>query len=221
MKKFLLLALLLAVGYKFFSNSFPSFSASGAFDKSGKPLVVVFLGPNCGSPCDTVQNTLKERGITYQTIDVAGADGSPVGNKYGVTRFPTTLIGKQEILGDDTQQITTALAEAYGMEMILPRMERMVMANHFDAEGRAQVVMYGTTWCPYCKQQREFFAANGVPFDDLDIEASPSNQLAYRALKGNGFPLTYVGYRRFTGYQGKEILEAIAELKKSKPKKVG
>lgn len=216
MKKFLFLAVLVAAAYKFFPNSFPFLSAPGAFDKSGKPLVVVFLGPNCGGPCDTVQGLLKERSISYQTIDVVGSDGAPLSNKYGINRFPTTLVGKQEILGDDTVRITSALAEAYGMET-LPRMERMAMANHFDAEGRGKVIMYGTSWCPYCKQQREFFTANGVPFDDVDVEASQAGGLAYATLKGNGYPLIYVGYRRFSGYTEQEILATLAELKKSKP----
>lgn len=216
MKKFLFLAVLVAAVYKFFPNSFPFLSTPGAFDKSGKPLVVVFLGPNCGAPCDTVQGILKQRSIAYQTMDVVGADGAPVRNKYGITRYPTTLIGKQEILGDDTPRITAALAEAYGMET-LPRREQMAMANHFDAEGRAKVVLYGTSWCPYCKQQRAFFAANGVQFDEVDVEASQAGGLAYAALQGNGYPLVYVGYRRFSGYTEQEILAAIAELKKSKP----
>ncbi len=220
MRKFLLLALLAVVAYKFSTNGFPSFSPAGAFDKSGKPLVVVFVGPNCGGPCATVQSLLTQRGIPFAEVNVVGSDGAPVKNKYGIHRYPTTLIGKQEILGDDTQRITAALAEAYGMET-LPRMERLAMANHFDAEGRAKVFMYGTSWCPYCKQQREFFLANGVGFEEVDVEASQANELAYRALGGSGYPLTYVGFRRFAGYQEREILQAIAELKKSRPGKTG
>lgn len=220
MKKFLVLAILLVVVYKYFPNSFPAFSSAGAFDKSGKPLVVVFVGPNCGGPCDTVLSTLTTRGINFEEINVAGPNGAPVRNKYGISRYPTTLVGKQEILGDDTVRITQALAEAYGMDM-LPRMERLAMANHFAPDGSAKVVMYGTSWCPYCKQQRAFFAAKGVSFDDVDVEASQSSELAYRALKGNGYPLTYVGYRRFSGYQEQEILAAIAELKKAKFAKAG
>ncbi len=220
MKKILLLAILGFAAYKFFPNSLPFLSSAGAFDKSGKPLVVVFVGPVCGGPCDTVKSTLKARGVSFQEINVVGEDGAPVSNKYGVSRFPTTLIGKQEILGDDTMRITSALAEAFGMET-LPRMERMAMANHFDAQGRAKVIMYGTSWCPYCKQQREFFAAHGVRYDDLDVEASTASETAYHALKGDGYPLTYVGFRRFSGFQQQEILDAIAELKKAKPVKAG
>lgn len=220
MRKFLLLALLVVAAYKLSPQSFPFLSTPGAFDKSGKPLVVVFVGPNCGGPCDAVVNTLQQRGVSFQTIDVVGADGAPVKNKYGIHRYPTTLIGKQEILGDDTTRITGALAEAYGIE-VLPRMQGLAMSNHFDAAGRAKVVMYGTTWCGYCKQQRAFFAAQGVPFDDVNVEASQASELAYRALDGNGYPLTYVGFRRFAGYQEQEILQAIAELKKAKPGKTG
>ena len=220
MKKFLLLLVLLAVGYKYLPRDLPFFGSPGAFDKSGKPLVVLFVGPNCGAPCDKVQSTLKERGVSYQEISVAGPDGAPVSNKYGVNRYPVTLIGKQQIVGDDLISIGGALAEAYGPET-LPRMQRVAMANHFDAEGRPKVIMYGTTWCPYCKQQREFFAANGVRFDDVDVEASQSSEIAYRALQGEGYPLTYVGYRRFSGYKEQEILDAIAELKKAKAQKAG
>lgn len=60
-----------------------------------------------------------------------------------------------------------------------------------------------------------------MPFDDVDVEASQASGLAYAALKGNGYPLVYVGYRRFSGYTEQEILATIAELKKSKPGKAG
>lgn len=219
MKKLLLLALLVFAGYKFYQNGFSFSPAAGAFDKNGKPVVVLFVGLGCGDPCDKVQNTLKSRGIAYEEISVTGTDGAPVPNKYGVNRFPSTLIGKQEILGDDIMRITAALAETYGAE-VLTRAERMAMDNHFDSEGRPIVVMYGTTWCPYCTQQRKYFEANNIPFDDVDVEASRSSELAYRALQGSGYPLTYVGYRRFSGYKENEIRAAIEELSKTKPTKV-
>lgn len=218
MKKILFFAVLLIVGYKYLPHDLPFFSSAGAFDKNGKPLVVAFVGPECGGPCDKVLNTLKERGVSYEEVNVAGPDGAPVSNKYGVSSYPVTLVGKQQIQGDDIMGINAALAEAYGADL-LPRMQRAAMTNHFEADGRAKVVMYGTTWCPYCKQQRDYFTANGVPFDDIDVEASQAGELAFKTLQGNGYPLIYVGYRRFSGYSEKEVLNAVAELKKSKPKK--
>ncbi len=215
MKKILLLALLAFGGYKFYQNGYSLLSPSGAFDKKGNPLVVLFVGPGCAQTCDNVVAILDKRNVKFEQISVAGPDGAPVSNKYGITRFPTTLVGKQEILGDDTTRIASALAEAYGKD-VLTRTEQMAMNNHFDDQGKPKVVMYGTSWCPYCKQQREFFANNKIAFDEFDVEASKPNELAYNILQGNGYPLTYVGYRRFSGFQEGEILTAIAELSKSK-----
>ncbi len=215
MKKILVLALLAFAGYKLHQNGYSLLSPSGAFDKKGNPLVVLFVGPGCAQTCDNVVAILDKRNVKFEQISVAGPDGAPVSNKYGITRFPTTLVGKQEILGDDTTRITSALAEAYGKD-VLTRTEQMAMNNHFDDQGKPKVVMYGTSWCPYCKQQREFFANNKIAFDEFDVEASKPNELAYNVLQGNGYPLTYVGYRRFAGFQEGQILTAIAELSKSK-----
>lgn len=219
MKKLLVLAFIAFAGYKFYQNGFSFSRPNGAFDKHGKPLVVLFVGPGCEAPCERIQGVLKSRGINYEEISVAGPDGAPVANKYGIDRFPTTLIGKQEILGDDIMRITSSLAEAYGSE-VLTRMERMAMDNHFDAQGHAKIVMYATSWCPYCKKQREFFNANNIPFDEIDVEASKSNEILYSALQGTGYPLTYVGYRRFPGYKEEEIVGALKELSKTKPSNV-
>lgn len=215
MKKIVLLCLLAFAGYKYHQNGNSWLPPSGAFDKQGKPLVVLFVGPGCGDACGKVISLLNQRNVNFEQISIAGPDGAPVSNKYSITRYPTTLVGKQEILGDDTQRITSALAEAYGKD-VLTRTEQMAMNNHFDDQGRPKVVMYGTSWCPYCKQQRAFFADNKIAYDEFDVEASKPNEMAYNMLQGNGYPLTYVGYRRFAGFQEAEILTAIAELSKIK-----
>jgi glutaredoxin len=216
MKKIIVLALLAFAGFKFYQNGFSFSSTKGAFDKHGKPMVVLFDGPGCGEHCEKVRLELKRRGVVFDEIKVAGADGAPVSNKYGINSYPTTLIGKHEVRGDDLMQITSALAENYGKE-VLTRMENMAMDNHFDTEGRAKVVMYGTSWCPYCKQQREYFAANKIPYEEIDVEQSKSNELLYSALQGAGYPLIYVGYRRFPGYKEEEIVIALKELAKAGP----
>ena len=53
-------------------------------------------------------------------------------------------------------------------------------------------------------------------YEKIDVEASKSNEMVYNILQGNGYPLTYVGYRRFSGLHEGEILTAIAELSKMK-----
>lgn len=212
MLRILLVALLAFGAYKFHQNGY-TFSGSEAFDKDGKPLVVLFVGPQCEGTevCERVRQTLVKRGVKYEEIDVAGPDGQPIPNKYGVDQYPTTLVGKRKVFGDDIDEVRSVLAEAFGKD-VLTRGEQMAMNGHFDADGRPKVVMYGTQWCGYCKKQRELFADKGVRFDDVDVEASDAGKLAYSALQGSGYPLTYVGYRRFGGFQEQALLEAIDEL---------
>lgn len=185
--------------------------ASTAFDKDGKPRVVLVVGPECGDVCGSVRELLESRKVAFEEVDIAGPDGVPVQNKYGISSYPTTLIGKTRIEGNDLGRINAVLAETYG-EQVLTGAERVAMSRHFDAQGKPKVVLYGTAWCGYCKKQRELFAENNIAFDDLDVETSSSAASAYQGLKGRGYPLTYVGNRRFDGYQQEEILAAIEEL---------
>jgi glutaredoxin len=187
--------------------------AAGPVAKDGKPAVVLAVGGNCGEVCNSVRKLLDGRGVQYEEVTVADANGAPVENDYGIQVYPTTLIGKQTIKGNDLAQIDAVLLDTFG-EAILTSAERSAMAGHFDAQGNPKVVLYGTAWCGYCKKQRELFAEKGIPFDDLDVEVSGKAESAYNGLKGQGYPLTYVGYRRFNGYSQDDILQAVDELVK-------
>ena len=216
MKKLLMFAVLGAVGYYFYQNGFSVFGPKGAFDSNDKPLVVFFSGPGCDAYCDRVRSFLGSRKIEFEEIDIAGPDGAPVANKYGVTGFPTTLIGRQEVRGDDLMKLTSVLAETYGSQ-VLSRKENRLLSKHFDANGRAEVVMYATQWCPYCKKQREYFADKDIEYREVDVEANQENKEQYAALEASGYPLIYVGYRRFDGYHEGDLAAAIKEVAKAGP----
>ena len=211
MKKLLFLVVILFGAYKAYQKVGNGGSLQ-AVDKDGKALVMLFVGPGCGELCEHVRVALKERGRVFQEVDLATPEGDKLADRYGVREFPTTLIGKQRVIGDNLQALGGMLAETYGPEA-LTRRERMATAGHFDSQGKAKVVLYGTKWCGYCKKQREQFATNNIPFDDIDVEASEAGMLAFSALEGNGFPLVYVGYRRFDGYHEQDVLLAYQELK--------
>ena len=63
-----------------------------------------------------------------------------------------------------------------------------------------KVIMYATQWCGYCAAAREFFAANGVRYDERDIEQSSVYADEHRRLGGSGLPLILVGDDRINGY---------------------
>jgi glutaredoxin len=220
MKKLLFLALIVCGGIAaaFLASDWRT-SDKAAFDQNGKALAYLYTGPDCGKDCALIAGAMKERGIVFEEINLLGSDGRPVKNNHGVRGYPTAVVGKQLVEGVDMPGLSAALAEAYGKAGLTQR-ERVGMEGHFDKQGKPKVVMYGTTWCGYCAKQRALFAAKGVQFEDVNVEASKPGQLAFTALQGNGIPLTYVGYRRFDGYREADLLAAIDELIKAKPASV-
>ena len=42
------------------------------------------------------------------------------------------------------------------------------------AASHSQVVVYGTTWCGYCRKARAYFNRHNIYFEDKDIEKDPS-----------------------------------------------
>ena len=74
----------------------------------------------------------------------------------------------------------------------------------------AKVVLYATRWCGYCKKTREFFAANGIAYDERDIEASSSAEEEYRALGGNGVPVVVIGDQVIHGFSPAEMTRALS-----------
>ncbi len=203
MNKLLTLALLALAGL-------PAAQGASA-DKAVRPSVMLFSAPDCGHECDSVRSMLKFRKVNFQEVDVNTLEGLPGTNKYGVSGYPTTLVGKNMVRGTDLMEITALLAESFGKNVLTPD-EQMALAGHFDKKGRPKVVLYGTKWCGYCKKERALLNAKHIDFVDVDVEASVEATFAYNTLKGTGYPLTYVGYRRFAGFQNEALLDAVSQL---------
>jgi glutaredoxin len=207
MKKLLWIAVLVAVAFAAYKKRHVFLGRDGAFDNAGNPIVRLFVGPGCGQACADVEAELTRRNVTYEVLDVS----TPAGQEYGIRQYPLTMVGRGQVLGNRIDGIVGLLAENYGGDVLTPS-EQNAMAGHFDSSGKPVVVLYGTQWCGYCKRQRQFFADNGIVFNDVDVEVLPEGKRAYDTLRGQGYPLLYVGYRRFEGYKEAEIKAAIAEL---------
>lgn len=72
-----------------------------------------------------------------------------------------------------------------------------------------RVVMYSTSWCPYCAQARAMFRARGIEFTEYDIEQSAQARAAHRELGGRGVPLILVGFEALRGFNEQRVLAAI------------
>ena len=72
-------------------------------------------------------------------------------------------------------------------------------------DGRPEVVLFVTEWCPYCQQAREFMTAEGVPHRVVDIEKDGAGAQEYAARGGTGgIPLVAVGVETIEGWSETE-----------------
>lgn len=57
-----------------------------------------------------------------------------------------------------------------------------------------QIVLYSVTWCPHCRETKEYFTRNNIPFINRDVE---TDQMAMEELTGKynsqGVPVIVIG----------------------------
>jgi len=68
--------------------------------------------------------------------------------------------------------------------------------------------VFSATWCPACKQVKQFLKQNGIPFEekDIDVEQDASDKL--KDLQLRSIPVTYLDDNNYVvGSDLKKILE--------------
>lgn len=70
------------------------------------------------------------------------------------------------------------------------------------------IVMYSTSWCPWCAKARAYFAKKGIAYTELDIEKSASANAEHKRLGGRGVPFFVVGREKMSGFS-EEGLDAL------------
>ncbi len=74
----------------------------------------------------------------------------------------------------------------------------------------AEVTVYLTEWCPYCRATRTYLDSIGVAYRPVDIEASEENYREYERQGGTGgIPLVVIGDTRIAGYSIPAMDEAL------------
>lgn len=92
------------------------------------------------------------------------------------------------------------------------KIERVFNPSQMVSEqvrANADVVLYATDWCGYCKQTKRFLDSKGIPFKEFDIEKDAEARKAYEALGGRGIPLIDVNGTLIRGFDPDEILAAL------------
>ncbi len=78
--------------------------------------------------------------------------------------------------------------------------EPLQLAALPDYAEQQKVVMYATSWCPYCQQARNYFRQQGIAYTEYDIERDAEAKRRYQAFGGRGIPVIFVGKRRMNGF---------------------
>ena len=86
--------------------------------------------------------------------------------------------------------------------------ERRIAVAEASTE-QPQVVMYTTTWCPYCKQARKFFDRHGIVYVEHDIERNGDAWRENKRLGGGGVPTIVVGDEVVSGFSERELTKLL------------
>ena len=76
-----------------------------------------------------------------------------------------------------------------------------------QADSSQYVVMYATSWCPYCRKARKFFREQRVPYVEYDIEKDAEANRVYKAFGGNGVPVIFFRKRRIDGFSVESFIQ--------------
>ena len=81
-----------------------------------------------------------------------------------------------------------------------------------ETKKKPEVILYGTSWCPYCVKARDFFRSRGIDFTDYDIEKNKEAALRKKQLdtKG-GVPFAIINGRSIHGFSESAYEKALQE----------
>jgi glutaredoxin len=123
-------------------------------------------------------------------------------------RAPSTFVEGQRL--ETSNPAFYATMESGGPVLRMTPATAAVLAK---AAPSAQVVMFATSWCPYCAKARDVFKKKRVRFTELDIERSQeAKDILERVMGLGGYPTIVIGNRVTMGFNEAQIVASLQEL---------
>ena len=91
-------------------------------------------------------------------------------------------------------------------------LDRIAAWQHVPRADGKEIVLYTTTWCPYCESLRLYLKAYNIPYKEHDVEKSLAGMMGFWALRGHGVPVSAIGPEVIYGYDMEKIHKALAAL---------
>jgi glutaredoxin 3 len=82
-----------------------------------------------------------------------------------------------------------------------------------------KIVLYSVSWCPHCKEAKEYFTRNNIPFINRDVELdSDAMELLQNRYKSTGVPVIVLGNddKVLKGFSKDVFEKAVQELREKK-----
>ena len=75
------------------------------------------------------------------------------------------------------------------------------------------VIVYSTTWCPWCDRAKALLKTRGIAYDDVNIETQPDfRQKLVELTGGYTVPQIVIGDKPIGGFRELRALDASGEL---------
>lgn len=78
-----------------------------------------------------------------------------------------------------------------------------------------RIVLYSVSWCPHCKEAKEYFTSNNIPFinKDVEIDSTAMDELT-KKYKSQGVPVIVLGDDKIIlkGFNKEKFEKAVKDL---------
>lgn len=190
------LAFRLHHGWRHYTNAAPPADASDAD-------VVLYTSDHCGDPCDASVDFLVSQNIRHRVINVdhdSEARGQLRNAGGGV---PMVVDGARVWSGYDPDFL-----EQWYLRRSANRQQLEKLGLESAGE-RSIPILFGTSWCGYCRMTRQYFRAHNIPFRDIDIEQVPgAGAMEQQLFGGNPLPGIVYADMLYAGYSD-QLLDAL------------
>jgi glutaredoxin-like protein NrdH len=76
----------------------------------------------------------------------------------------------------------------------------------------AQVIVYSSTNCGYCKQLKSYLEEQNIPFEERNIDENETFREELSRLGMMSVPLTLIGDKQILGFNPNRIKKALGSL---------
>jgi glutaredoxin len=94
----------------------------------------------------------------------------------------------------------------------VPARKNEELRPSYQTKKKADIVLYTTSWCPYCRKARDYLRSRGVDFIEYDIEKDKEAAVRKRQLDNRGgVPFAIINGRSISGFSASAYERALTQ----------